>query len=169
MRPLTLNLAMISRRLVWIVDARQLDYGHLLADSKAERLDIRFLVSGRELLRLWQAGTPEICFVNLQMPDFSGFDLIEMIQPFPEGTAVCLVADRYVLEDEVRALSLGVHSFLCKPLEAAVFFEFCLCHRARREAALQEVASHSIPCSSAEVSGDPPKCNLQNKERRWLD
>jgi DNA-binding response OmpR family regulator len=141
MSRLTFNLAMISRRLVWIVDARRLDYGHLLADPKARQLDIRFLTSGRELLRDWQTRMPDVCLVNLRMPDFSGFDLVEMIQPFHEGTTVCLVADRYVLEDEVRALSLGVHFYLCKPLEAAVFFELCLCPRARREAASHAVTS----------------------------
>ena len=88
MRPLTFNLAMISQRLVWIVDAHPLDYGHLLADPKVRQLDIRFLASGRELLRYWQVKTPDVCLVNLRMPDFSGFDLVEMIQPFHEGTTV---------------------------------------------------------------------------------
>jgi DNA-binding response OmpR family regulator len=36
---------------------------------------------------------------------------------------VFLVADRYAVEDEVRALRLGVSSYLCKPLEGSVFHE----------------------------------------------
>ncbi|MGD0382614.1 MAG: response regulator [Thermoguttaceae bacterium] len=168
MRPLTFNLAMISQRLVWIVDAHPLDYGHSLADLKVRQLDIRFLASGRELLRYWQVRTPDVCLVNLRMPDFSGFDLVEMIQPFHEGTTVCLVADRYVLEDEVRALSLGVHSYLCKPLEAAVFFELCLCTRARREAASHAVASRWASLPPAYEANVPAKCKLLNAERRWL-
>jgi DNA-binding response OmpR family regulator len=160
MRLLTFNLAMISRRLVCIADARRFDYGHLLADPKVRRLDIRFLASGRELLRYWQVGTPDVFLVNLRMPDFSGFDLIEMMQPFHEGTTVCLVADRYLLEDEVRALSLGVHFYICKPLESAVFFELCLCPRARREAASHPVASPSASLSPVNEANLPAKCKL---------
>ena len=168
MRPLTFNLAMISQRLVWIVDAHPLDYGHSLADLKVRQLDIRFLASGRELLRYWQVKTPDVCLVNLRMPDFSGFDLVEMIQPFHAGTTVCLVADRYVLEEEVRALSLGVHFYLCKPPEAAVFFELCLHPRARREAALHAAASPSVSLLMENDINDSICSDLRKSERRLL-
>jgi DNA-binding response OmpR family regulator len=169
MSRLTFNLAMISRRLVWIADTRPLDYGHLSADPKARQLDIRFIASGRELLRYLQTRTPDVCLVNLRMLDFSGFDLVEMIQPFHAGTTVCLVAETYALEDEIRALSLGVHFYLCKPLEAAVFFELCLCHRARREAVSHAVASRWASLPPAYEVTVPAKCNLRNAERRLLD
>jgi DNA-binding response OmpR family regulator len=169
MSRLTYNLAMISRRLIWIADTRPLDYGHLSADPKARQLDICFIASGRELLRYLQTRTPDVCLVNLRMPDFNGFDLVEMIQPFHESTTVCLVAETYVLEDEIRALSLGVHFYLCKPLEAAVFFELCLCHRARREAAWHTGASRCASLSPAYEANVPDKFKLQNAERRWFD
>lgn len=90
-----------SRPLVWIVDGQRADYNHLLADAKAEQLEIHILATGRELLREWFAGTPDVCIFNPQLQELSGFDLIEMIQPFPEGTTVCLLADKYVIEDEI--------------------------------------------------------------------
>ena len=61
--------------------------------------------------------------VNVELPDFSGFDLVEMLRPFPKGTVVLLVADRYIVEDEVRALRLGVSSYLCKPLAGSMLHE----------------------------------------------
>ena len=143
MRSPTANRASIPRPIVWIVDAHRSDYGRLLADVKSEQLEIHFLSSGRELLHCWFAGAPDVCIVNLQLPELNGFDVIEMIRPFPEGTTVCLLADEYVLEDEIRALSLGVHSYFCKPLEASVFFKFCLCTKANRDAAVRAVASPS--------------------------
>jgi len=130
--------------LVWIVDAHRSDYNHLLADARAEQLEIHILASSRQLLQDWSVEVPDVCIVNLQLQKLSGFDLIEMIQPFPEGMTVCSLADKYQLEDEIRALSLGVHSYLCKPLEAATFFEFCLCPRVNREVAVQAVTSHSV-------------------------
>ena len=80
-----------------------------------------------------------------------------------------MLADSYAIEDEVRALSLGVHFYLCKPLEAEVFFELCLCPRVRREVALHAVASSSVRLPLADEADDPVKCNLQIAERRLLD
>jgi DNA-binding response OmpR family regulator len=166
MCPFTFHCAKPARRFVWIVDAHSLNYGHLLSDRKAEQMDIRFLASGRELLHSWQRGRPDVCFVNLQMPDFSGFDLVEMIQPFPEGTTVYLLADRYVLEDEVRALSLGVHSYLCKPLEAELFFDFSVESRAKREVTMCAVASPTVHLLLENDSNTPVICSLKKYERR---
>lgn len=134
MRSPRANRVLIPRPIVWIADAHRSDYSHLLADPKAEQLEIRFLASGRELLHCWSAGAPDVCIVNLQLRDLGGFEVVEMIQPFPEGTAVCMLSDYYAPEDEIRALMLGVHAYCCKPLEAAVFFKFCLFRSAKREA-----------------------------------
>ncbi|MCC6126358.1 MAG: response regulator [Pirellulales bacterium] len=134
----------IHRPIVWIVDANRSDYNHLLAEAQAERLKIHFLATGRELLHDWSAGAPDVCIVNLQVREFSGFDVVEMIRPFPEGTVVCLLTDAYAAEDEIRALSLGVHSYLCKPLEAAVFFDLCRSRGARNDRAAKEAAMPSI-------------------------
>ena len=58
--------------------------------------------------------------INVELPDLSGFDLVEMLRPIPKGTAVFLVGDQYALEDELRALRLGVGSYLCKPLDDSI-------------------------------------------------
>jgi DNA-binding response OmpR family regulator len=144
MRSSTAYRAFIHQPIVWIVDAHRSDYDHLLADAKAEQLEIHFLASGRELLHYWFAGAPDVCIVNLQLREFNGFDVVEMIQPFPTGTIVCMLTDKYVAEDEIRALSLGVHSYLCKPLKPTVLFEFCLCLKAKRETAVCAAASFSV-------------------------
>ena len=101
MRSLAANRALPRRPVVWIADTHRSDYDHLLADAKAEQLEIRFPASGRELLHCWFAGAPDVCIVNLQLQEFSGFDVVEMIQPFPAGTTVCLLTDKYEPEDEI--------------------------------------------------------------------
>jgi CheY-like chemotaxis protein len=144
MRSKAANRVSIHRPNVWIVDAHRADYDYLLADAQAERLEIRFLATGREFLCRWFAGAPDVCIVNLQLREFNGFDVVEMIQPFPEGKIVCLLTDAYAAEDEIRALSLGVHSYLCKPLEVAVFFKLCRFRRALSEKAANEAARPAI-------------------------
>ena len=169
MLPRTSNPAMISRPIIWIVDSRRLDFDRLFMDIRAAQMEIHFLATGRKLLRQWSAGAPDVCIVNVRLSDLSGFDLVDMIRPFPKGVIVCMLADSYAIEDEVRALSLGVHFYLCKPLEAEVFFELCLCPRARREAALHAVASPLVRLPLADEVDDPSNCNLRNAERRLLD
>ena len=74
--------------------------------------------------------------INVELPDLSGFDLVEMLQPFPKGTTVFLVADQYAVEDEVRALRLGVSSYLCKPLGGSVLHE---CRSIQRRSQIVEL------------------------------
>jgi DNA-binding response OmpR family regulator len=58
--------------------------------------------------------------VNVELQGMNGFELVEMLRPFPGGTTVCIVGDNYAVDDEVQALSLGVHRYLCKPLDSMV-------------------------------------------------
>lgn len=106
----------------------------MLATASGKELEVRIHASAFEFLRSWFAGVPDLCIVNVQLPGLSGFDLVEMVRPFPGGMTVCLLADEYAAEDEVRALSLGVHSYLCKPLEAAMLFELAHCSKTSRKA-----------------------------------
>jgi DNA-binding response OmpR family regulator len=108
---------------ILIVDPEQADYDCLLPVAAAEGCEVRFLATGRAALRRRREITGGLLIVNVELPDLSGFDLVEMLQPFPQGTAVFLVADQYAVEGEVRALRLGVSSYLCKPLQGAVLHE----------------------------------------------
>jgi FixJ family two-component response regulator len=108
---------------ILVVDPEQSDYDCLLPLAVADGCEIRFFATGGAMLRRKREMRDGLVIVNVELPDFSGFDLVEMLQPFPQGTAVFLVADRYAVEDEVRALRLGVSSYLCKPLEGAVLYE----------------------------------------------
>ena len=113
---------MIPTKIV-VVDPKQSDYDCLLPVAAAGSCEIRFFATGRTALRQRREMRGDLVIVNVELPDLSGFDLVEMLRPFPKGAAVFLVADRYAVEDEVRALRLGVSSYLCKPLEGSVFHE----------------------------------------------
>jgi DNA-binding response OmpR family regulator len=130
---------------IWIVDSRPADYDCLRLGSKTGPLDVRFLATGHDVLRRWSLAPPDVCMVNVQLPGLSGFDLVEMLRPFPAATTVCLVDDRYVVENEVRSLSLGVHHYLCKPLEGAVLSECCARRRVDRSAAPSPMESAAFP------------------------
>ncbi len=127
----TLRLDALHRARIWIADTRPADYHCLTLASESRQIEVRFVSSARELLRRWSAGRPDACLVNIQLPGMSGFDVVDMLRPFPTGTTVCLVGEHYTAEDEVRALRLGVHHYCCKPLEGEILSE--VCRRRRQE------------------------------------
>jgi CheY-like chemotaxis protein len=120
MAPPTTRLAPAHRIRIWIADSRPADYDGLKSAGDSMRLDVCFLSSANEVIRRWSAELPDVCLVNVRLPGMSGFDLVDMLRPFPAGTTLGMVGDCYLVEDEVRALSLGVHHYLCKPLETAL-------------------------------------------------
>ena len=114
-----------DRTRIWIADLQPADYDCLKSGSDAAQIDVRFLASAGDVLRRWPTDLPDVCLVNARLSGMSGFDLVEMLRPFPEGLTVGIVGERYAVEVEVQALSLGVHHYFCKPLEGAVLSDFC--------------------------------------------
>ena len=53
--------------------------------------------------------------INMQLPDFSGAELLRLIRDRRPGTRVALVADVYSTADELAARAAGATAFLCKP------------------------------------------------------
>jgi DNA-binding NtrC family response regulator len=156
MAPPTKRRAWPDRIRIWIADPAAADYDCLSSTSDSRWLDIRFLASAGDLLRCWSKDIPDVCLVNARFSDTGGFDLVEMLGPFPEGITVGIVGDRYAVEDEVRALSLGVHHYLCKPLDAAVLSEICTRRKRHR----------TLPGGDSSLSSPPysipyPMENLQ--------
>ncbi len=131
MAPPTKRRSPPDRTKIWIADSQPSDYGCLNSGANSSQMDVRFLASAGDVLRRWSTDMPDVCLVNARLSGMSGFDLVEMLRPFPYGMTVGIVGDRYAVEDEVRALGLGVHHYFCKPLEGAVLSDFC--SRRKRE------------------------------------
>jgi DNA-binding response OmpR family regulator len=126
----TSNRVWQRRASVWIADSWLRDYNRLVRSPQAGSMAIRLFATGRELLRAWRIAQPTVCFVHVRLPDLGGFDVVDMLRPFPAGTFVGMVANQYQADDEVHALSLGVHLYHCKPLDAGLLLECCRSRRA---------------------------------------
>ena len=107
-----------SARVV-VVDSDRSDYAALEQLAAESQWKIHFLHSGRDALRLDEHLASDLWIINVKLPDMSGFDLVEMLWPRTGRAVIFLVTDQYRTEDEIRARSLGVAHYLCKPLEAA--------------------------------------------------
>jgi len=111
-------MAPTTPALVFVVDPKVTDYA-ALAELVAEGAwTIGFLGTGRDAIWANACSPPDLWIVNIRLPDMSGFCLAQMLRPHGDA-CVLMVADEYRAEDEIRALSLGVTLYLCKPLEAS--------------------------------------------------
>ena len=108
---------------ILVVDPRQVDYDWLVRWVIANQGQVRFLATAQAALRQRHNPAADLYLVNVRLPDLGGCDLVEMLRPFPPGAVVFLVADGYAVEDEVRALGLGVNGYLCKPLDPSLLCE----------------------------------------------
>lgn len=115
---------------IFVVDPKQFDYDCLLRWAAVEGHEVRFFATARAALRQRHEMRGVLMIINVELPDRSGFDLVEMLKPSLKGTTVLLVGDRYAVQDELRAHRLGVSSYLCKPLEGFVLRECRLTQRA---------------------------------------
>lgn len=148
MAPLAKQLNRVYATEIWIADPHHSDYDCLKRGARRDGLAVRFLDSAYDVLHRWPSALPDVCMINVRLPGLSGFDLVEMLRPFPPGTTVGLVADAYSRDDEVRALSLGVHFFLCKPLGAEMLSTCCRKQRSaknRRRAEACPAAARRCP------------------------
>ena len=68
-----------------------------------------------------KAISPGVIFIDLRMPDLSGFDLIQWAkqQKTLEKTLLVAVSNSTSLGDINKAYKLGAHTFLAKPLQGA--------------------------------------------------
>ena len=111
---------------VVVVDECPGDYTNFRPLVQSGEIELQFVTSGGDALRLSHRWLIHLWLINTQLPDLSGFDVVEMLQPMPPGTAVFLIGNQYGSEDELRALRLGVSKFLVKPLSCEWLSDFRL-------------------------------------------
>jgi DNA-binding response OmpR family regulator len=102
-----------------IVDAEPSGYTRLAEAAEGMGITILHATTARAALGLARWCHPQLCMVNSQLSDASGFELLGSFRgELPEATFF-LVGDRYREEDEFRALTTGSTIYVCKPVQAA--------------------------------------------------
>ncbi len=113
-------------------------YGDFVEAAQAGEVGLHFCVDGQSAVRLARRFRADVWLVASELPDMSGFDLLEMlsshvlqgdVDPLLAGSRISLdsvgqgrhsgifmVSDEYRLEDEQRALASGVAGYLVRPV-----------------------------------------------------
>ena len=128
-----------SVREIVIVDSSCDRYGDFVEAAQAGRISLHFCIDGRSAVRLARRFRADAWLVSTELPDMSGFDLLEMLSPHvlqgevdpllggsrisldrvgekSARSAIFVAADAYRLEEEQRALACGVSGYLVRPV-----------------------------------------------------
>ncbi len=136
-------------------------YGDFVEAAQEGHVGLHFCVDGQSAVRLARRFRADVWLVASELPDMSGFDLLEMlsphvlqgdVDPLLAGSRISLgsvgqnmrsgifvVSEDYRLEDEQRALASGVAGYLVRPVTLDII-------RASRAPVIQDevVAAESV-------------------------
>jgi len=121
-----------------VVDSVCEQYGDFVQAAQEGAFGLHFCVDGRSAVRLARRFRADVWMIAAELPDMSGFDLVDMlvphvlqgsVDPLRGGARISLdgvgrgmrsgifiVSDTYRLEDEQRALAAGVAGYLVRPV-----------------------------------------------------
>lgn len=99
-----------------IVDTALDDYYRLIGPSENGEIRLTTSSSGAGGLRLAPSYPDALWLLGLQLPDMSGFDLLEMLHSLQRKLRVVMVDQQYDRRREQRALELRAVQYVCKPV-----------------------------------------------------
>jgi len=83
--------------------------------------EVRVALNGAQALDVVRQFRPDIAFLDIGMPELSGYEVAEAVRAEPWGNEVRLVAVTGwgTLDDKLRATSAGFDRHLVKPIDPA--------------------------------------------------
>lgn len=134
----TTSLRAVGIREIVIVDSSCDRYADFVLAAQAGEVGLHFCVDGRSAVRLARRFRADAWLVSADLPDMSGFDLLDMLSPHvlqgdvdptlsgsrislnrvgeASRAGIFIVSDAYHLADEQRALASGVAGYLVRPV-----------------------------------------------------
>lgn len=100
-----------------VVDPQPDDYTVVTPWAEENNIQCHFVVSGLSALRVARDRKPALWMINVELPEMTGFDLLEMISDILGAPFVVLVANQYRSEDELRSAEAGASLYISKPVE----------------------------------------------------
>jgi DNA-binding response OmpR family regulator len=100
---------------VLIVEDDQVIADGMARHLRAAGFDPSWVARGRTGLQRLRYEQPDVCVLDLMLPELSGWTVIETVRKEGIGTPIVVVSARGTEEDRVRALELGADDYLVKP------------------------------------------------------
>ncbi len=104
--------------LVTILDDEP-DIRHMLRDVLEDAgFRTQCFARAREFEAALQKATPDVCLVDLSLPDTDGLALVHRLA-LEQGAAVIIISGRAQVQDRVTGLELGADDYITKPFDPA--------------------------------------------------
>ncbi|HZZ12100.1 MAG TPA: response regulator [Paraburkholderia sp.] len=79
-------------------------------------VELSYASNGREALDLYRAGRASVMFLDLTMPDMTGYQVLEALQHEDLNTFVIVVSADVQPMAQARVRALGAVAFIAKPV-----------------------------------------------------
>lgn len=101
--------------LIYVVEDEE-DLGTLICSSLSSyRYQVEYCANGEQLFAALDRQLPEICIVDLNLPDIDGMKLVKELEH--KAVGVIIVSGRDGLADRVLGLEFGADDYITKPFE----------------------------------------------------
>jgi diguanylate cyclase (GGDEF)-like protein len=110
-----------ARKEILIVEHDPTLLDTLVGLAEGEGLSVRLATSRSEAVRIIDQAVPEALIVDIELPDGSGYELIEHLRSFPPArrSAILALSDEMVFLARLEALRCGADACLPKPIDEA--------------------------------------------------
>ena len=107
--------AMKNNNLIYVIEDEE-DLGQLMCRALENfRYQVRYFANGVDALTAAQKDNPDICIVDLNLPDIDGLELVKQFDRQQRG--VIIVSGRDDLTDRVLGLEFGADDYVIKPVK----------------------------------------------------
>lgn len=97
------------------------DFGTILAQYVSiNGFVVKHAHDGKEAWEMFQAEKPDICVLDVMMPEMDGFTLAEKIKEKDIDIPIIFLTARSLKEDIVRGLKIGADDYITKPFDPEI-------------------------------------------------
>ncbi len=95
-----------------------IDFGNILSQYLSmSGFEVTLARNGREAWDLYHNTNPDICVLDIMMPEMDGFTLAEKLRAKDPGIPFIFLTAKSMREDMVRGLRLGADDYITKPFD----------------------------------------------------
>lgn len=97
------------------------DFGNILAQYVTiSGFDVKLGRDGSEAWEMFNRDKPDLCVLDIMMPEMDGFTLAEKIKELDPNVPLIFLTAKSLKEDIVRGLKIGADDYITKPFDPDV-------------------------------------------------
>jgi DNA-binding response OmpR family regulator len=97
------------------------DFGNILAQYVTiSGFTVKHAHDGKEAWEMFQQDKPDICVLDVMMPEMDGFSLAEKIKEKDPDVPIIFLTAKSLKEDIVRGLKIGADDYITKPFDPEI-------------------------------------------------